>query len=104
MVIAIPSLFNGWGMARTSREGDRVETAVRAAGSVTLRNGACPIPAPSDRQALPSNEHFDSSDQTALTVDRETANNDDPSLTGSYAVLLLHPWVCALLGPRVHPA
>ena len=30
-----------------------------------------------------------------LTVDRETANNDEPSLTGSYGVLLLHPWVFA---------
>jgi hypothetical protein len=56
-------------VARTSREGDRVESAVCAAGSVTLRNGACPFPARSDRHALPANECFDSSDPTELIAE-----------------------------------
>src|SRR5918994_482744 len=42
MDICHPFLCN-WvqGVARTSREGDRDEQAVGAAGSITLRNGAC---------------------------------------------------------------
>ena len=41
---AIPSQSNGQGVARTSREGDRDEHAALTASSITLRNGACPIP------------------------------------------------------------
>src|SRR5215218_7160574 len=38
-----PFPCSGCGVARTSRDGDRVETAALTADSVTLWNGACPI-------------------------------------------------------------
>ena len=40
------------GVARTSREGDRDEHAARTANSITLRNGACPIPNTRQRSTL----------------------------------------------------
>ena len=49
MVIAIPSASTVQGVARTSREGDRDEHAALTASSITLRNGACPIPDPRQR-------------------------------------------------------
>src|SRR6202163_3867460 len=53
MVIAIPSLSNGQGVARTSREGDRDDQPVHPGRSITLRNGACPIPDPRAQHASP---------------------------------------------------
>jgi hypothetical protein len=59
------SLRTRWGL---SPEGDRVEPAVGAAGSVTLRNGACLVPAPRpSRQAPQPTRYNNESDPTTET-------------------------------------
>src|SRR6476620_8074671 len=83
MVIAIPSLSNGQGVARTSREGDREEHAARTANSITLRNGACPIPTThDDRQAPNEPQCINKSDQrAALNVAASINTTADPNCT-----------------------
>src|SRR5436190_10583804 len=79
MVIAIPSLSNGQGVARTSREGDRDDQPVRAGRSITLRNGACPIPNPrAHAQAQPERTRHHQHDGGPQT--------SPPILTGSYGI------------------
>jgi hypothetical protein len=71
MATAIPSSLMVQGVARTSREGDRVEPAVGPAGSVTLQNGACLVPAPRpSRQAPQPARYNNQSNPTAGTADR----------------------------------
>ena len=63
MVIAIPSLSNGQGVARTSREGDRDEQ-LRQQRLDTLRNGACPSRARSPADMHPPNTSVHPTSQT----------------------------------------
>src|SRR6476660_7442401 len=82
MVIAIPSVSNGQGVARTSREGDREEHAAPTANSITLRNGACPIPSThDDRQAPNEPQCINKSDRRA-SAERSGLNqpNGGPEL------------------------
>ena len=78
-------------MARTSREGDRVEQAVPAASSVTLRNGACHIRIPTAQPTRTQRTSVQQpeSDQTVRAAERSHhdqprggPNSDNPSLTG----------------------
>ena len=80
-------------MARTSREGDRVEPAALTAGSVTLQNGAChfQVPGTQPTGTVRTSVLQPESDQTTepLTVAtryRELVDRATPlSLTGRYA-------------------
>ena len=82
------------GVARTSRERDRVEPAAGAAGSVTLQNGACLVPAPRPSRQAPQPTRYDNqSDPTTGTGERSHRQTqaDGPitgirSLTGRYGV------------------
>src|ERR1700680_4823043 len=83
MVIAIPSLSNGQGVARTSREGDRDDQPVRAGRSITLRNGACPIPNPHQRTTRVRPERTSHHQQRG----GPPTNSHPPILTGRYGAV-----------------
>ena len=82
-------------MARTSREGDRVEQAVPAASSITLRNGACHfrIATAQPTRTQRTSAQQPHSDQTVRAAERSHhdqpcggPNSDNLSLTGSSAL------------------
>ena len=77
MVIAIPSVSNGQGVARTSREGDRDEPLLSTASSITLRNGACRL-SPCDRRQTPTDLDDQRVRPNTETADRNAHHPDEP--------------------------
>jgi hypothetical protein len=93
-----PSCSRWLGVARTSRDGDRVEPAALTAGSITLRNGACHVSGlPRPGRHTPNEPRCDDQTQTRpqepLTVatrSRQLVDLDHrhtSSLTGSYGAM-----------------
>jgi len=54
------------GVARTSRDGDRDDQPVAAGRSITLRNGACPIPDPRQNQKRASDRNVQATTNTMV--------------------------------------
>src|SRR2546421_12767619 len=79
MVIAIPSLSNGQGVARTPREGDPDDHPVRAGRSITLHNGRAQFQTHANDQRT-----SDRNVQAATNRTVEPTIWAPPILTGSY--------------------